>query len=44
LESGEPVLGPLTGHDGTVVMVAVGKQHGQPVIISGSDDDRTTQV
>lgn len=44
LESGQLVLGPLTGHDGTVVMMAVGERHGQPVIISGSDDGRTVQV
>ena len=38
LESGEPVLGPLTGHDDTVSAVAVGERHGRPVIVSGSDD------
>ena len=43
LESGEPVLGPLTGHDGEVKAVAVGERHGRPVIVSGSDD-RTVRV
>ena len=38
LESGEPVLGPLTGHDGWVRAVAVGERRGRPVIISGGDD------
>ena len=35
LESGEPALGPLTGHDGGVTAVAVGERHGRPVIVSG---------
>ena len=35
LDSGEPVLGPLTGHDGGVQAVAVGQRHGRPVIVSG---------
>ena len=35
LESGEPVLGPLTGHDGAVYAVAVGVRRGRPVIVSG---------
>ena len=39
LESGELVLGPLTGHDGAVSAVAVGERHGRPVIISGSSDE-----
>jgi WD40 repeat protein len=43
LETGEPVLGPLTGHDNWVRAVAVGARHGQPVIISGSYD-RTVRV
>jgi WD40 repeat protein len=43
LESGEPALGPLTGHDGRVKAVAVGVWQGQPVIVSGSDD-RTVRV
>ena len=43
LESGEPVLGPLTGHDGGVNAVAVGERHGRPVIVSGGDD-RTVRV
>ena len=32
------MLSPLTGHDGTVYTLAVGKRHGRPVIISGSSD------
>ena len=43
LESGEPVLGPLTGHDDIVRAVAVGDRHGRPVIVSGGDD-RTVRV
>ena len=43
LESGEPVLGPLTGHDGNVSAVAVAERHGRPVIVSGSYD-RTVRV
>ena len=43
LESGEPVLGPLTGHDDNVSAVAVGVRHGRPVIVSGSYD-RTVRV
>jgi WD40 repeat protein len=39
LESGEPVLGPLTGHDEAVGAVAVGERRGRPVIVSGSDDE-----
>ena len=39
LESGEPVLGPLTGHDEAVGAVAVGERQGRPVIVSGSDDE-----
>ena len=35
LESGEPVLGPLTGHDCRCNAVAVGERHGRPVIVSG---------
>jgi hypothetical protein len=35
LESGEPVLGPLTAHDGGVYAVAAGERNGRPVIISG---------
>ena len=38
LESGKPVLGPLTGHDGAVNAVAVGERHGRPVIVSGGGD------
>jgi WD40 repeat protein len=38
LESGELVLGPLTGDGGAVETVAVGERHGQPVIISGGAD------
>ena len=38
LQTGEPALGPLTGHDGRVNAVAVGERHGRPVIVSGSDD------
>ena len=43
LESGEPVLGPLTGHDGRVTAVAVGERQGRPVIVSGGGD-RTVRV
>jgi WD40 repeat protein len=43
LDSGEPVLGPLTGHDGEVWAVAVGQRHGSPVIVSGGTD-QTVQV
>ena len=39
LESGELVLGPLTGHDEAVGAVAVGERQGRPVIVSGSDDE-----
>jgi WD40 repeat protein len=38
LETGSPVLEPLTGHNDTVTAVAVGQRHGQPVIVSGGDD------
>ena len=38
LEWGEPVLGPLTGHDGFVFAVAVGERLGRPVIVSGSGE------
>jgi WD40 repeat protein len=38
LDSGEPVLGPLS-HDGRVFAVAVGQRQGRPVIVSGSDDE-----
>ncbi len=38
LESGQPVLGPLTGHHGPVSAVTVGERHGRPVIVSGSED------
>ena len=38
LESGEPAMGPLTGHDGAVRSVAVGVRLGRPVIVSGSYD------
>ena len=38
LESGEPALGPLTGHGGGVDAVAVGERQGRPVIVSGSSD------
>ena len=40
LDSGEPVLGPLTGHDGEVTAVAVGERQGRPVIVSGGFDGR----
>jgi WD40 repeat protein len=43
LKSGEPVLGPLTGHDGPVHAVALGERHGRLVIVSGSSD-RTVRV
>ena len=39
LDSGEPVLGPLTGHDGAVIAVAVGERQGRPVIVSGGQDE-----
>ena len=38
LETGEPALDPLTGHDGRVNAVAVGQRQGRPVIVSGGDD------
>jgi WD40 repeat protein len=38
LESGELVLGPLTGHSGAVDAVAVGERYGRSVIVSGSYD------
>ncbi len=38
LESGEPVLGPLTGHRSIVSAVAVGVRQGRPVIVSGGFD------
>jgi len=38
LDSGEPVLGPLTGHDDWVSAVAVGQRLGRPVIVSGGGD------
>ena len=38
LESGEPVLGPLTGHKDGVEAVAIGQRQGRPVIISGGMD------
>ena len=44
LESGERVLGPLTGHYGGVRAVAVGVRHGRPVIVSGGGFDRTVWV
>jgi WD40 repeat protein len=44
LESGERVLGPLTGHYGGVQAVAVGVRHGRPVIVSGGGFDRTVWV
>jgi WD40 repeat protein len=43
LQTGEPALGPLTGHNGTVDAVAVGVRHGRPVIVSGSGD-KTVRV
>jgi WD40 repeat protein len=43
LKSGEPVLGPLTGHEGWVNAVAVGERQGRPVIVSGGGD-RTVRV
>ena len=42
LESGEPVLSPLSGHKGGVHAVAVGERRGRPVIVSGGD--RTVRV
>ena len=36
LESGEPVVGPLTSHHGAVSAVTVGERNGRPVIISAS--------
>ena len=38
LDSGELVLGPLTGHSGEVAAVAVGQRQGRPVIVSGGVD------
>ena len=38
LETGNPVLGPLTSHDGPVEAVTVGERHGRQVIISGGRD------
>jgi hypothetical protein len=43
LESGELVLGPLTGHHGPVYTVAAAERAGRPVIVSGSED-RTVRV
>ena len=43
LETGQPVLDPLTGHRERVSAVAVGERQGRPVIVSGSDD-RTVRV
>ncbi len=43
LDSGEPVLGPLTGHDGPVYTVAGAERRGRPVIVSGGYD-RTMRV
>jgi WD40 repeat protein len=37
LESGEPAVGPLTGHD-AVNAVAVGERDSRPVIVSGGRD------
>jgi len=39
----QPLLGPLTSHNGRVNTVAVGERRGQPVIVSGSGDG-TVQV
>lgn len=38
MDSGELVLGPLTGHDGPVTAMAAGEYGGQPVIVSGGED------
>ena len=43
LESGATALGPLTGHDDWVHVMAVGGRRGQPVIVSGGRDG-TAQV
>ena len=43
LESGELVLGPLTGHDGPVNAVTVAERIGRLVVISASED-RTVRV
>ena len=43
LQTGEPVLDPLAGHDGEVYAVAVGERDGRPVIVSGGAD-RTIRV
>ena len=37
LDTGEPVLGRLTGHTGAVSAVAVSERQGRPVIVSSSD-------
>ena len=44
LESGEPALGPLTGHTGSVSAVAAGERSGRPVIVSGCSFDETVRV
>jgi WD40 repeat protein len=43
LQTGEPVLGPLAGHDGGVSTVAAGRRDGRLVIASGGFD-RTVRV
>jgi WD40 repeat protein len=42
LESGDPALGPLTGHHGPVNALAVGERSSRRVIISG--DDRAVRL
>jgi len=38
LESGEPVLGPLTGHGAVVNGLAIGQRYGRAVLVSGGLD------
>ena len=38
LESGDLVLGPLTGYDDNVYAVAVGERHGRSVVVSSGDE------
>ena len=38
LQTGEPALGPLTGHNDWVRAVAVGERDSRPVIVSGGSD------
>jgi WD40 repeat protein len=44
LESGEPALGPLTGHNAGVRAVAVSMWHGRAVIVAGSGGDGKVRV